>query len=57
MSQKKTILDYLNKEYSIAKSNDNTEMMHRLLRAIIAFSYNNFEAELNWDDMVAEYYE
>ena len=56
MNRKQIILDYLNNAYSEAKMADDVETMCRLSRAIVAFSYNDFEKEVSWDDMITEYF-
>ena len=56
MNRKQIILDYLNTAYSEAKMADDVETMCRLSRAIVAFSYNDFEKEVSWDDMITEYF-
>ena len=56
MNRKQIIIDYLNAAYSEAKMADDVETMCRLSRAIVAFSYNDFEKEVSWDDMITEYF-
>lgn len=56
MNQKQNIIEYLENAYSGAKAMDDVELMSRLARAIVAFSYNDFEKEVSWDDMVTEYF-
>lgn len=53
--QKQVILDYLEQAYSGAKMMDDIEVQCRLSRAIIAFSYDNFEEELDWNKMMEAY--
>lgn len=53
--KKKTILDFLNKEYSNAKTTDDVGMMIRLQRAIIAFDYDEIENRFNWNDIMDSY--
>ena len=55
MDQKQIILDFLEQSYTGAKMMDDNEMMCRLSRAIIAFSYNDFEKNPNWDKMIEQY--
>lgn len=51
-NQKQVILNYLEQAYS--ESND-AELLCRLSRAIIAFSYDNLEEYPDWDKMMGEY--
>lgn len=55
MDQKQIILDFLEQSYTGAKMMDDNEMMCRLSRAIIAFSYNDFEKIPSWDKMIEQY--
>ena len=55
MDQKQIILDFLEQSYTGAKMMDDNEMMCRLSRAIIAFSYNDFEENPSWDKMIEQY--
>lgn len=55
MDQKQIILDFLEQSYTGAKMMDDNEMMCRLSRAIIAFSYNDFEKNPSWDKMIEQY--
>lgn len=54
-NQKQVILDYLEQAYSRARMMDDIETQCRLSRAIIAFSYDNFEEEPNWNKMIEGY--
>jgi hypothetical protein len=56
MTHEEIIVDYLKDAYSVAKAAGDTKMMIRLVRAMIAFNYNNFDKEVTWDDMVTEYF-
>lgn len=56
MSHKEIIDDYLKDAYSVAKALDDSNLMVRLVRAMIAFNYNDFEKEVTWNDMVTEYF-
>lgn len=56
MSHKEIIDDYLKDAYSLAKETGDSNLMVRLVRAMIAFNYDNFEREITWDDMVTEYF-
>ena len=55
MDQKQIILDFLEQSYTGAKMMDDDEMMCRLSRAIIAFSYNDLEENPSWDKMIEQY--
>ena len=57
MNQKQTILDYLENAYTEAKMADDVEMMCRLAKAIIVFSYDNFMETPDWDKMINAYAE
>lgn len=52
--RKQMILDFLRGAYANAKEIDDVELMHRLSRAIIAFSYNNF-TDNDWTKMLEAY--
>ena len=54
-NKEEEILNFLVSAYSEAKMNADTEMMIRLSRAIIAFSYNNLDEVPSWNKMVDEY--
>lgn len=56
MSHKEIIDDYLKDAYSMAKELGDCNLMVRLVRAMIAFNYDNFEREVTWNDMVMEYF-
>lgn len=53
--QKKVILDYLEAAYTGAKMMDDVEMMCRLSRAILAFSYDDLENMPTWEEMQEAY--
>lgn len=53
--RKKEILDMLEHAYSGAKMNDDFEIMCRLQRAIIAFSYDDFCSIPTWEQMMESY--
>ena len=55
MDQKQIILDFLEQSYTGAKMMDDNEMMCRLSRAIIAFSYNDFDENPSWNKMIEQY--
>jgi hypothetical protein len=56
MNQKQNIIEYLENAYSGAKAMDDVELMLRLSRAIIAFSYDNLEENKpDWDKMMDAY--
>lgn len=55
MERKEIILDYLNKAYSDAKDTDDTTMMVRLTRAMIAFNCDKFDEAPDWKEMMEEY--
>ena len=57
MNRKQTILNYLENAYTEAKMEDDVEMMCRLAKAIIVFSYDNFLEVPNWDKMMKAYAE
>ena len=48
------ILDFLEGAYNNAKEMDDVELMCRLSRAIIAFSYNDFSNN-DWSKMLESY--
>ena len=49
--QKKIILEYLENSYTGARMMDDAELMCRLSRAIIAFSYDDLEHMPTWEEM------
>lgn len=56
MDQKREILSYLECAYAGAKMNDDLEIMCRLSRAIIAFSYDDLkESTPTWEHMMDSY--
>lgn len=56
MNQKQNIIDYLENAYTGAKMMDDVELMLRLSRAIVSFSYDNLEENNpDWDKMLDEY--
>lgn len=55
MSEKDKIIEFLETTYIGAKTKDDLEMMCRLSRAIIAFSYDDFETEPTWEEMFNSY--
>ena len=55
MNQKEIILDYLECAYSGAKAMDDLEIMCRLSRAILAFSYDDLEHMPTWEEMQEAY--
>lgn len=56
MNQKQNIIEYLENAYSGAKAMDDAELMLRLSRAIVSFSYDNLEENNpDWDKMLDEY--
>ena len=57
VDQKAVILEYLENAYSGAKMMDDVEMMCRLSRAILAFSYDDLEKMPTWDEMQEAYME
>lgn len=57
IDQKAVILEYLENAYSGAKTMDDVELMCRLSRAILAFSYDNFEYMPTWEEMQKAYLE
>lgn len=52
---KKIILDYLENSYTGARMMDDVELMCRLSRAILAFSYDNMEHMPTWEEMQEAY--
>ena len=52
--RKQMILDFLEGAYNNAKEMDDVELMCRLSRAIIAFSYNDFSNN-DWSKMLESY--
>lgn len=57
MDRKQEILGMLEDAYSGAKMYDDLEIMCRLSRAIIAFSYDDIFATPTWDEMTKSYIE
>ena len=55
VEQKKIILDYLETAYVGAKEMDDVEIMCRLSRAILAFSYDDLEHMPTWEEMQEAY--
>lgn len=56
MNQKQNIIDFLENAYIGAKMMDDAEMMIRLSRAVVSFSYDNLEENNpDWDKMLDEY--
>ena len=53
--QKKIILDYLENSYTGARMMDDVELMCRLSRAILAFSYDDLEHMPTWEEMQDAY--
>ena len=53
--QKKIILDYLENSYTGARMMDDVELMCRLSRAILAFSYDDLEHMPTWEEMQNAY--
>lgn len=53
--QKKIILDYLENSYTGARMMDDIELMCRLSRAILAFSYDDLEYMPTWEEMQNAY--
>jgi hypothetical protein len=53
--QKEIILDYLEKSYTGARMMDDVELMCRLSRAILAFSYDDLEHMPTWEEMQNAY--
>ena len=50
--QKKVVLDYLETAYVGARAMDDVEIMCRLSRAILAFSYDDLEHMPTWEEMM-----
>lgn len=57
IDQKAIILEYLENSYSGAKMMDDVELMCRLSRAILAFSYDDMEKLPSWEEMQDAYFE
>lgn len=56
MNHKQNIINYLENAYTGAKMMDDAELMLRLSRAIVSFSYDNLEENNpDWDKMLDEY--
>ena len=55
MPQTKNILDFLEKSYVGARAMDDVELMCRLSRAILAFSYDDLEHMPTWEEMHQAY--
>lgn len=53
--QKKIILDYLENSYTGARMMGDAELMCRLSRAILAFSYDDWEHLPTWEKMQNAY--
>lgn len=53
--QKRVILDYLESAYIGAKMMDDVEIMCRLSRAVLAFSYDDLEHMPTWEEMQEAY--
>ena len=53
--QKQVILEFLENSYIGARIMDNVELMTRLSRAIIAFSYNDMEHTPTLEEMQEAY--
>ena len=53
--QKNVILNYLENSYTGAKMMDDVELMCRLSRAILAFSYDDLEHIPTWEEMQDAY--
>ena len=53
--QKKIMLDYLENSYTGARMMDDVELMCRLSRAILAFSYDDLEHMPTWEEMQNAY--
>lgn len=53
--QKEIILDYLENSYTGARMMDDVELMCRLSRAILAFSYDDLENMPTWEEMQEAY--
>ena len=52
LDQKALILEYLEAAYAGARAMDNTELVCRLGRAILAFEYDDMEHMPTWDEMI-----
>ena len=55
INQKKVILDYLETAYAGAEAMHDEEIVCRLTRAIIAFSYDDLENLPSWEEMFKAY--
>ena len=55
MNQKQNVIKFLEDAYSGAKMMDDVDLMIRLSRAIISFSYDNLEEEPDWNKMMDAY--
>lgn len=53
--QKQAIIDYLEHSYTGARMIDDVELMCRLSRAILAFSYDDLEHMPTWEEMQEAY--
>lgn len=53
--QKKIILNYLETAYVGARAMDDAELMCRLSRAVLAFSYDDLEHMPTWEEMQEAY--
>ena len=55
MNQKQNVINFLEDAYTGAKMMDDVDLMIRLSRAIISFSYDNLEEEPDWNKMMDAY--
>lgn len=55
MTEKERVLDYMEKTFVGAKMANDIEMMCRLSRAVIAFSYDDLENIPSWEKMLESY--
>lgn len=55
MTEKERVLDYMEKTFVGAKMANDIEMMFRLSRAVIAFSYDDLENIPSWEKMLESY--
>lgn len=55
MDEKSTILQILECAYIGAKNNNDPEMMCRISRAIVAFSYDDLISIPTWEKMLNDY--
>ena len=55
INQKESILSYLKHAYNKAKTENDTDMMCRLSRAIVAFSCDDTENHPTWEQMAEEF--